>query len=251
MSASSGADAVDPRLVGASPTGADVADHRSDDEHADEREPDEQHLAAGDVVTVTVTASNVGESDGTFTLEFTHGTTVVEIRDVTIVAGESVEELFLVTPSMPGLQTLSVNGVPVELDVYQLVRPGDGEVVVAGLSGGSNRLVIENFRDEDVYVVLTGTGEGQPPLLGVYVHAGSTQTVRGIPSGSYATFFVHGSDWCAHYRRFTSGPDYGRFDDDSVFESSATTYTEVTLTFGSTDGWSPTSSMDPTDFPQS
>jgi hypothetical protein len=211
--------------------------------------PNPANLTDGNIVTVTASVSNIGDVDGTFTLELSHDGSVIETRDVAVAGGQSIEQQFTVTLAHPGLQVLSVNGTQVELEVYQIERPADGAVLVNALGGGSNQLTIENQRDEDVYVVLTATGEGQPPLLGVYVHAGSTHTVRGIRSGEYATYFVHGSAWCTYYQRFTAGPHYGRFDDNSSFESTRSSYTIITLSFGASIGWSPTSSVDPADFP--
>jgi hypothetical protein len=212
--------------------------------------PNPANLTEGNVVTVDAAVSNVGESKGAFTLQLALDGTVVETRDVTVAAGDTIEQQFALTLDHPGLQVVALNGVEVELEVYRIERPGQGTEVVNQLGDGSNWLTIDNQGPEDLYVVLTASGEGQPPLLGVYVHAQSTHTVRGIPSGSYATYFVHGSAWCTHYQRFTADADYGRFDEDSLFESTATTYTEVTLTFGATDGWSPTSDVDPTEFPR-
>lgn len=211
--------------------------------------PNPANLTGGNILTVTTTVSNIGEIDGTFTLELAHNGSVIETREVAVAARQSIEQQFTVTIAFPGMQVVSVNDIQAEVEVYWLARPADGTVVINELGGGPNRLTIENQRDEDVYVVLTAAGEGQQPLLGVYVHAGSTQTVRGVRSGSYATFFVHGSAWCTHYQRFTADADYGRFDDDSWFESSPSSYTVITLTFGASDGWSPTSSVDPANFP--
>jgi hypothetical protein len=212
--------------------------------------PNPANLTKGNVVTVSAAVSNIGETDGTFTLELSHDGSVVETRDVTLAGSQSIEQLFTVTLTHPGRQVLSVNGVEAELEVYQIERPDDGAVLLNALGGGPNLLTVANQRDEDVYVVLTAAGEEQPPLLGVYVHAGSTQTVSGIPGGTYSAFFAHGKRWCTYYQRFTKNPDYGRFDEDASFESTSTSYTEITLTFGATEGWSPTSSVDPTDFPR-
>ena len=201
-------------------------------------------------VSVLVTASNTGESQGTFTLELMVDGQIVETREVTLAGGEATEQTFTVTVNNPGLHGMSVNGFDILLDAYMIERPANGTVLVNEIGGGSNHLTIDNQRGEDVYVVLTAPGEGQPPLLAVYVHANSSYTIRGLRSGSYTTYFVHGTEWCSYYRKFTGMADYGMFDEPSVFESNSTSYTIITLTFGATDGaWSPTSSVDPDEFP--
>ncbi|MDO8364586.1 MAG: hypothetical protein Q7V88_16965 [Actinomycetota bacterium] len=212
--------------------------------------PSPANFAISHDVTVLVAFSNVGESEGAFTLDVMLDGQVVQSRGVTLAGGASSEEQFILTVANPGLHGLNVNGSEALFDVYQIERPSNGTILVNEIGGGSNRLTIDNQRDEDVYVVLTAPGEGQPTLLGVYVQAGSSYTVRNIREGAYATYFVHGTDWCSFYHRFTVNADYGMFDEDSSFESSSSTYTIITLTFGATDGaWSPTSSVDPDEFP--
>jgi hypothetical protein len=202
-------------------------------------------------VTVAVRLSNIGDVEGVHTVDFMIDNLVVESRSVTVSGGQSAEELFTFVPNHPGIHVLGVAGQTVELDVFQLQRPDNGTVFVNELGGGSNRLKIDNQRSKDMLVVLTDPADPSRQLLSVYVHANSTSTVRGIRSGTYTTFYSDGSDWCVFYQRFTLDPDYGRFQDDSVFTASGSTYTIVTLTFGATDGaWSPTSNVDPDDFPK-
>lgn len=213
--------------------------------------PNPANLTANEPVSVVVHVSNVGDVEGVHVVEFLIDNRAVESRSVTVAGGASSEQVFTFVPDHPGIHVVGVAGKTVELDVYQLERPGNGTVLVNELGGGSNRLTIKNQRSTDVLVVLTDPANPGRPLLSVYVHADSSYTVRGIPSGSYTTFYVHGSDWCSFYQRFTTNPSYGRFEDDSVFTATGSTYTIVTLTFGATDGaWSPTDTVSPDDFPR-
>lgn len=212
-------------------------------------DPNPVNIAATHDVTVSVQLSNVGESPGTFPLEVSLDGQIVETRQVTMAAGESTEQQFTVNVTNPGPHGLRVNDVDVWLEANQIERPANGATLVNQLGGGSNLLTIENQQDQDVYVVLAAPGDGQPPLLGVYVHAGSTVTIHHLRSGTYTAYFVHGTDWCTYHQRFTGSADYGRFDEDAVFQSTSTTYTVITLTFGSTGVGSPTSDVNPDDFP--
>lgn len=202
-------------------------------------------------VSVVVRLSNIGDVEGLHTVDFMIDNVVVESRSVTVGGGQSADELFTFVPNHPGIHVVGVAGQTVELDVYQIQRPDNGTVLVNEIGGGSNRLKIDNQRSKDMLVVLTDPADPSRQLLSVYVQANSTSTVRGIQSGTYTPFYSDGSDWCVFYQRFTVDPDYGRFQDDSVFTASSSTYTIVTLTFGATDGgWSPTSDVDPDDFPK-
>jgi hypothetical protein len=211
--------------------------------------PNPIDLNTGQQVIATAHLSNTGEIEGTFPVTLANDGVVLETRQVTIAADTSVDEVFVLTITHPGPQSVVVAGVEVPVTAYQLARPGNGEVIVNTIGGGPNRLVIENNDLEDVYVVLTAPGEGQPTLFGVYVHAGSSATLRGLQSGTYTAYFVHGADWCTFAHQFTTSPDYGVFADDLVFTHTSTMYTIYTLTFGDTDDWSPTNDVDPSDFP--
>ena len=213
--------------------------------------PNPANVSALEPVSVVVHVSNIGDVEGLHTVDFMIDDSVFESRGVTVGGGQSVDELFTFVPDHPGIHVVGVTGQTVELDVYQLERPDNGTVLVNELRGGSNRLTIDNQRAEDLLVVLADPADPSRRLLSVYVHAGSTSTVRGMRSGTYATFYSQGSAWCTFYERFTTDSSYGRFEEDNVLSETGSTYTIVTLTFGATDGgWSPTSSVDPDDFPQ-
>lgn len=213
--------------------------------------PNPANLTALEPVSVVVHLSNIGDVEGVHNVEFLIDNRVAESRGVTVAGGASTDQVFTFVPDHPGIHVVGVAGTTVDLDVYQLERPDNGSVLVNEIGGGSNRLTVKNQRSEDVLVVLTDPADHSRPLLSVYVHADSSTTVRGIRSGTYATFYVHGSDWCAFYRQFTTSPTYGRFQEDSVFTASGSSYTIITLTFGATDGgWSPTDKVSPDDFPR-
>lgn len=212
--------------------------------------PDPLDMNASPDVTVTASVSNVGDLDGTFPLAVTLGGEVVATRDVTLPAGASSDEQFVVTVQHAGLNSVAVNGVEAGFDVYQLARPTTGTVVVNQLGGGVNQLKIVNDSIYDVYVVLAAPGEHQPALLGVYVRGGESTTVRHLLDGTYVAYFVQGSEWCTYYQKFTGYTDYGMFDEVYTFESPGNYYSILTLTFGATSGTSsPTSDVDPDSFP--
>lgn len=212
--------------------------------------PDPLDLNASTDVTVTARLTNIGDLDGTFPLEVTLDGAVVATRDVTIPGGETASEQFAVTVAHPGMNSITVNGVEAGFDVYQLARPATGTVIVNQLGGGVNQLKIVNDSELDVYVVLAAPGENQPALLGVYVRAHESTTVRHIIDGTYVKYFVQGTDWCTFYQRFTGFARCGMFDRVTVFDPPSNQYTVLTLTFGASSGESaPTTDVDPDSFP--
>ena len=199
---------------------------------------------------MTARLTNIGDLDGTFPLEVTLDGAVVATRDVTIPGGETASEQFAVTVAHPGMNSITVNGVEAGFDVYQLARPATGTLIVNQLGGGVNQLKIVNDSELDVYVVLAAPGENQPALLGVYVRAHESTTVRHIIDGTYVKYFVQGTDWCTFYQRFTGFARYGMFDRVTVFDPPSNQYTVLTLTFGASSGESaPTTDVDPDSFP--
>lgn len=215
-----------------------------------EVDPSPADANSGLPVSVVVSLSNSGDVEGVHTLDVTVDGTVIESRAVTLAGGQTTEEVFTFVPSHPGINVIGVSGQTVDVDVYQLQRPDHAAVLVNEFNGGPNRLKIDNQRERDMIVVLTDPADTSRPLFAVYVHANSTATLRGIPSGVYTTFYADGADWCVFYERFTSNARYGRFEGESVFTANQSSYTIVTLTFGASDGdWSPTTDVDEDDFP--
>lgn len=211
--------------------------------------PDFVDLAVAPEVTVTVPITNVGGATGTHVLTVTLDGVVVEERPVELAAGERREETFVIGLANGGTHEIRVGDDVLGIEAYRLERPATGAVVFNELGGGSNRLTIVNNNAVDVFVVLTEPGGDGHGLLGVYVRAGESHTVRGIRRGLYDTYYTFGSDWCTHHERFVTGATFGRFEAPSEFVSDSTMYTTVTLTFGATDGGSPTDSVPEGEFP--
>lgn len=200
-------------------------------------------------VTVVVDVANVGDLTGSFLLQAALDGTVVEERNIELAGGTSATETFVFTITTPGPHEVSVGDTVAAFEAYQIQRPDNGTVIFNEIGGGSNELTIVNNNTNDVFVVLAAPGEGTPALLGVYVHGGSSHTVYGIRRGTYEQYYSFGSAWCTFHGAFTEDATYGRFEFAGEFDSSSTMYTTVTLTFGATDGWSPTESVPEDSFP--
>lgn len=212
--------------------------------------PEWLDFAKEKAATVYVSVANVGEAGGNETLRVELDGAVIEERDVYVDGGYEVEEAFAITVSQPGPCEISVNGVCVDLEVYNLARPANGTVLVNSLKGGANQIKIVNNDSRDVVLILAAPGEGQPALVAVYVHAGATFTLKGVKSGTYTYYYQEGTDWCTHRKAFTSDSSYGRFEQNSTLTSSGRSYTVSTVTFGLTSGeGSATESVPEASFP--
>jgi hypothetical protein len=201
-------------------------------------------------VTVAATLANVGETGGTYLLRLELDGETIEERSIDLQGGASTEETFELSVAEPGTHEVVAGDVTVSFEAYQLERPGNGTVLTNQVGGGRNELRIVNNLDEDHIVVLAEPGEGNPALLSIYVRGDSSHTVYGVRDGTYTIYYAYGSDWCTHNQAFTRDAGYGRYEDDSTFSSSSTSYSWVALEFGATGGsWAPTDSVGEDDFP--
>jgi hypothetical protein len=202
-------------------------------------------------VTVLAAVSNAGQAGGTYNLQVQLDGATVEERPVDVAGGADVQETLEIRVTSPGSHAISVGERSVELEAYRLQRPSNGTVITNQLAGGSNRLRITNNNQQDVLVVLAEPGSSRTALLSVYVRAGSSHTVRGIRSGTYATYYSFGSDWCTHNKAFTRSTSYGRFEGTDTYTATSTTYTQFDVEFGITEGpGSATNAVNESDFPR-
>jgi hypothetical protein len=212
--------------------------------------PNPLDLNKGKGATVLARVSNVGEAEGSHTLRLTMDGEVVEERELHLEGGSTAEESFSIEISEPGPCEVAVDDVSVDLEVHTIQRPANGTAIVNKIGGGANRLKVTNNNEKDVLVVFSKPGDGQPALLAVLVRAKSSYTVRGLKDGTYTCYYVHGSAWCTHCKRFSEGAMYGQFEGDSRLKSGGGTYTESSVTFGITSGaGTPTDAVDEDDFP--
>lgn len=130
-------------------------------------------------------------------------------------------------------------------------RPGTGPLP-GGRSGGYGHLTVENQGTADSVVKVMAGGE---LIRAVYVQAGGSTTVTGIPNGNYDAFYTTGTDWDDASHRFTRDCAFNKFDNplDYTTTSTSTTieYSVWTLTLHSSDlsSSAPTSEIDPGTFP--
>jgi len=134
--------------------------------------------------------------------------------------------------------------------VWRIERPANGKVLVNRVSGGLGRLKVKNDGDRDAYLVLAKSSAPKKALLGVYVRAGRSATVRGVPDGTYIVFFSQGRAGT----RTRAGSPWSRSGAASRTRSSSrpsrTSYTIWTLSLESVlGGNAPTNPVDEGEFP--
>ena len=211
--------------------------------------PNPLNFNASHEATLLVQVSNIGEADGSHEIELNVDGVATDSRSLSLAGGATSEETFAIAVTEPGMHEVRVEEAVATLRVNQLERPGNGAVLLNSVGGGSNELRIVNNSQNDLLVVLTAPGPGQPALLSVYVHAASTHTVTGIRDGVYSTYYAFGADWCTYGKEFTRNTSYGRFEQDASYTSSRSYFTYYTLEMGATTGGVPTVDLPQDSFP--
>jgi len=204
----------------------------------------------GDRLEVQGGLANVGGLTGTHVVRLTIDGKAVGTSEATLAGGDETIVPFTVKSPGAGRHTIAAGDLKTTLVVWRIERPANGKVLVNRVSGGLGRLKVENDGDRDAYLVLAKTSAPRKALLGVYVRAGRSATVRGIRDGTYVVYFSQGSRWDAHSRRFTVDPERRRFEDPIRFKTSRTSYTVWTLSLESVVGGNaPTDPVDEGEFP--
>jgi hypothetical protein len=65
----------------------------------------------GELASITVVVTNIGESEGTYKLTLRLNTVVVETREITLAAGSNQQVTFKVTSDKPGKQLVEVDNL--------------------------------------------------------------------------------------------------------------------------------------------
>jgi hypothetical protein len=129
-------------------------------------------------------------------------------------------------------------------------RPGNGNLP-GGRHGGNGELTVSTSTGTDAVVKLTD-GDNGPSVRNLYVQAGSSTTVSGIPDGTFVAYYTTGNDWDGV--RFTRDCAFSRFDGTLGFTTSYppgyVRYTTAQLTLYPVEGGNATTSfVDPNAFP--
>ncbi|GAA2786453.1 hypothetical protein [Crossiella cryophila] len=89
-------------------------------------------------------------------------------------------------------------------------RAGNGEVVHRTGAKGGGTLAVTNNGKQDVAVSAV-VGEPTDPRATIYVRAGASATLNGLPSGTYGVYYKTGVDWDAGRRGFTRDCGFAKF----------------------------------------
>ena len=188
-----------------------------------------------------------------------------QVASLQLCAAPSVIATLSTTPSMEGLrQAAAALGAPSSGQPYAWgeflpapmplseYRLSNGQLVTDQRRGGDGELEVQNGTDQDAVVSLSQAGS---TILSVYVTAGQTTTVAGIPDGAYDLFFNSGAGWDEQLRTFTRACEFSRFDDPTEFVTTDTAggiqYTIHTITLQPViGGTADVSKVDPEAFPK-
>lgn len=131
----------------------------------------------------------------------------------------------------------------------QTRRTANGTYIKAPTRGGLGKLKITNGGAADAAITLAPAAGGKA-VITVYVRAKGTFTAGRIADGAYAIFVTTGSDWDSGAHAFTRDCDYSKFDSTAAFRTTATTYTQYSISLTPVAGGDTTTSgVDPDSFP--
>lgn len=150
------------------------------------------------------------------------------------------------TPLDPA--TLQLNAPCVTLP-HGAFRPFTG-VLQQDLGGGLGELSVENGSAHDHLLVITTDTEPVQAAARLYIRAGESLKVAGLPDGVYRLYFSAGEAWDGDERRFTQAASFGRFQDTFAYSTTATQYTTWSVTLHPVvGGTAETETVAPGEFP--
>jgi hypothetical protein len=132
-------------------------------------------------------------------------------------------------------------------------RPGNGDLP-GGQHGGNGELTIDNKQGTADAVIKLVTGS--TTVRDVFIAAGTSVKVTGIPDGTFDTYYTTGVDWDDTSHRFTRDCAFQKFDDPLKYTTTDTgteiDYSTWTLTlYAVLSGNATTSTVAPGAFPGS
>jgi hypothetical protein len=109
-------------------------------------------------------------------------------------------------------------------------RPGNGDLP-GGQRGGNGQLTVDNRGTADAVIKLV---TGSTAVRDLFIAAGTSAKVTGIPDGTFDTYLTTGVDWDDTNHRFTRNCGFKKFDDPMHYTTTdngtETFYSTFTLT---------------------
>lgn len=114
---------------------------------------------------------------------------------------------------------------------FSVPRPENGTVLkrLPVFRGGRGDLTIKLDAGRDAVLKLVREGDAQASIT-VYIRAGSTTTVTGIPDGVYRVLYARGDSYDVRHAVFTHNMSSAEFDETIDYTTTRTTYSSWTLT---------------------
>lgn len=108
-------------------------------------------------------------------------------------------------------------------------RPANGTLITKPSRRGLGTLTVDNGGSSDAAVSLVPLNS-KAAILSMYVRAGGSFTASGVTDGQYDIFVTSGTDWDPAGRLFTRDCDFAKFDKPTMFVTSNSQYTRVSIT---------------------
>jgi len=151
------------------------------------------------------------------------------------------------------ISAMTAAGYPVPLvlpvmPTQPATRPANGTLLKDTATGGQGTLSITGSTGGDALVELVS---GHAPVIRVYVRQRATAHVNGIPDGTYDVYTATGAEWDGPATSFTRQCQFDETNTPLNYQTTATTFTEYTLTIDAVAGGNTTvTPLDSHDFPR-
>lgn len=93
-----------------------------------------------------------------------------------------------------------------------------GRFIKTNYNRGNGKLTVKNGLSWDAVVVLSDYNNKDNIILSVYINAGDTYTITGIPDGNDALYFKLGKDYDEETKKFTVTTSFTKFEEPLKFE---------------------------------
>jgi len=193
----------------------------------------------GEAIEVRASVENVGDIGGTFPGVLTANGHRVEAYAAEIGPGQKASLYFNFERRGSGRCRLRLGNATTTVMVVKPVRLANGYILHRALFGGSGQVTFKNPYGSrwDGIALMVRSNAPRKPVIAVYVRAGGSCTVTGIPDGVYGVYFCLGRDWNTYTRDFLTTLERARYRAPFAFSTSSWTTSWTEYQVGWWDVW--------------
>ncbi len=176
-----------------------------------------------DAVVLTTSVKNTGDLAGTFGgVLLVNGNELLR-QPVELKPGQTRDVTYDLTADRAGEYELALGDATARFVIVKPVRLANGYVIKRSATGGKAYMSVSNKTGSDAVALLTRSSNRRRPVVAVYVRAGKTAKIKGIPDGAYVLWDCCGEDFNWTMRDFYSTVEYKRWLQPLQFDTTAST----------------------------